>query len=246
MTKDNVIDLIQINDISQNVIDFSKIFFEKSNRDYSYPSKTVSSIECMAPAIVDCLNIGVQCPFGLGIKSTREFRKDVFPQDGLLQVMGRSFNKERETNHRSYPSAGGLYPIIPLLVVLNDFCVEGIKKGVYGIKMSNNQIVRLNIQPDIDKIKNAVYLYKGHLVGPVFICYTYTLERCLIKYGIRGIRHTFIEIGAMAQSFRILGREIIPLFGDVSWSGFDDNALMEGLGLKNLHPGMIQFFGIKQ
>lgn len=64
-----------------------------------------------------------------------------------------------------------------------------------------------------------------------------------MKYGVRGIRHTFIEIGEMAQTFRMNGLKHVKNFGDVNWSGYDDILLKNAISLTDLYPGMVQFFG---
>lgn len=71
------------------------------------------------------------------------------------------------------------------------------------------------------------------------------MTRTVVKYNYRGLRHMLIEVGSMAQAFRLNGLAIISDFGDISWSGFDDEKLKSSLGLKNMNPVLLQFFGIR-
>ncbi|MDU7066251.1 MAG: hypothetical protein E6336_09170 [Lactobacillus crispatus] len=51
-----------------------------------------------------------------------------------------------------------------------------------------------------------------------------------------------IEAGEMAQAFRLNGLTIISDFGDISWSGFDDEKLKSSLGLKKYESRVITIF----
>lgn len=245
MTSNEILDSIKPSEIPIPVQEFAHTFLAKSQKPQSYSDTTIATLEFMTPPFRNYTSTKMVCPSGAINISCRKFHTRPFPQDDLLVILGKSFTKSETNNHRAYASAGGLYPVIPLLVVLDNNILEGISEGVYGIDLTTNILVRLNLQLDFKKICTSISPYNSKLVNSVFLCYTFSLERTLIKYGIRGIRHTFIEIGEMSQAFRLFGKKTNPEFGDVSWSGFDDTKLATALGLKKLHPGMIQFFGLK-
>lgn len=245
MTHDEILDFIKITEIPFTVRDVAHSFFAASQESQSYSQTTVDTIECMTPPLRNVTNTEMLCPPGTTTASCRSFRNQPFPQAKLLTILGKSFTKGATDNHRAYASAGGLYPVIPLLVVLNSNALEGVSEGTYGIDMVTNRLTKLRCPFNPQKIKDSIFPAGAELVSSMFLCYTFSLERALIKYGVRGIRHTFIEIGEMSQTFRLFGQSIIPDFGDVSWSGFDDTGLAAAMGLKRLQPGMVQFFGLK-
>lgn len=166
----------------------------------------------------------------------------------LSEILLKAFGRRKVTKHKNYPSAGGLYPVIPILVVLDQNILEGIETpGSYIYNATDHELILLKefTNQDVENLRKYISFstvdnYK------VFIAYSIDIKRSITKYRVRGYRHALIEVGLMAQSFRHSICEFERL-GEVSWSGFSDNALTHSLGLNpRLAPvALLQWFGEK-
>lgn len=166
----------------------------------------------------------------------------------LSHIFLKAFGRQISSKHKSYPSAGGIYPIIPILIVLETKVLEGIEvPGTYIYNATDHEFILLKNfkQQDMDKVIKNIDV-TGLENNKLAIAYAIDLKRTITKYRIRGYRHSLIEIGLMAQSFRQSVSEFERL-GEVCWSGFNDNALTHALGLSpRLAPvALLQWFGEK-
>ncbi len=182
-------------------------------------------------------------------KSHRNFNNDyVFEYNQFSNILFNSFGT-KEDGHKNYASAGALYPVIPLLIVIDIKCLPFLKEpGVYIYDSFDNQLLLLTKFTD-EKIKE----YKDSLILDIYniedipklaIAYMVDIGKSVTKYKKRGYRHALIEVGLMAQSFRNeLWRH--DNLGECCWSGFNDNMLAFNLGLSpRLAPVlMMQWFG---
>lgn len=160
----------------------------------------------------------------------------------LLKIISQAFIPN-EMNHRIYPSAGALYPVIPLFVV-TEHVIPELPIGIYSIDYLNRTLRKTKFSYNFEKLGKCISPYDGSLLSPIFICYSFAMERAVSKYNYRGFRHMLIEVGEMSQSFRLVGKNNILNFGDASWSGFNDLQLKKNLGLHKLIPVLLQFFGV--
>lgn len=181
--------------------------------------------------------------------SFREFSAEsVIEKNSLGKILYNAFGRAHGVPTKPYPSAGGLYPIIPLVMIFNNNIVsESVEAGCYVFDSTNIELLQIK-KFDKDYISNISKNInnEGKLVSDIAIGYALDIRRAITKYGIRGYRHGLIEVGLMAQSFRhALTSE--NEWGDCCWSGFNDNALTNLLGLNpRLAPLiLIQWFGKK-
>ncbi|MFO1441769.1 nitroreductase family protein [Bacillus sp. Bva_UNVM-123] len=178
--------------------------------------------------------------------SERYFKEDyIFKIDDLSDILFRSFG-QMENSHRNYPSAGGLYPVIPILLVLDNKTVPFLKtNGSYLYDSKKNQLLLLKgfTEEDLVKCKASIHVHMEEMPNLAML-YAIDIRRAITKYKIRGYRHALIEVGLMAQSFRntLWNYEH---YGECCWSGFNDNSLSNILGLSpRLAPiAMLQWFG---
>ncbi|MHB1955862.1 MAG: nitroreductase family protein [Sulfobacillus sp.] len=157
---------------------------------------------------------------------------------------GRSF-------HKRYPSAGALYPIIPILCVFSKAAMKGVEPGSFAFDARQPALLRLNAwsEDDLQDVRSFACVTEGDLPSNLAMGYAIDMRRAVTKYRHKGYRHALIEIGLMAQSFRETLREAsvrlgTPL-GERCWSAFADNALtsMCGLDVRLAPIGLLQWFG---
>jgi SagB-type dehydrogenase family enzyme len=148
-------------------------------------------------------------------RSTRDFTGDPIQFDDfstlVRTVAGISASAEVTLNSgstaafnlRTVPSGGGLYPIELYVAVIN---IKGIAPGIYRYQGVQDKLVEIGTQ---DKLKmllegfsGVVDMVKSSNASAIFL-YTAKPWRSMRKYGNRGLRFVFQEVGAMAQNLHL-------------------------------------------
>jgi len=98
---------------------------------------------------------------------------------------------------RTTPSAGAMYPLEIYVIVGN---VEGLEPGVYRYISDGHKIVRV-VDGDIrGELSEAALGQRMVREAPATIFYSAVFERMTARYGERGIRYVYMEIGHSAQN----------------------------------------------
>ncbi|MFX3618330.1 MAG: hypothetical protein ACE3JK_12495 [Sporolactobacillus sp.] len=184
-----------------------------------------------------------------GISSERNYDKNyIFPLHDLSVLLHSSFGAEKDGDlHRKYPSAGALYPVYPIVYVFNKKYMEGsFEEGVYYYDGFSNQLLQVKkwteveMQKAIDSIKPDGLLFSHYAIG-----YVADFRKAIIKYRSLGYKHVMLEAGMMVQQFRDNLVILNKSYGDLSYSGFNDNALtkLSGFDVSNSPVILVQWFG---
>lgn len=180
--------------------------------------------------------------------SSHYFEIDSFlEKKDLGQLLYDSFGREFPHSSKNYPSAGGLYPVIPLMLILKKDLKNNLNPGCYvfdSTKIRFLKICQWN-NNEINKVKKILN-YDQNVHPPYCIAYALDIRRAVTKYYEKGYRHGLIEVGLMAQSFREATSAVDNL-GERCWSYFTDISLTHACGLNfRLCPiTLIQWFGYK-
>lgn len=186
-------------------------------------------------------------------RSTRKYNKDYqISKEIFSEILFESFGRFKGMGSKNYPSAGGLYPVIPIVFVLSPKSIEGIEiPGVYIYDSSNLKLLlikNLKKKRDMEMILNNINSIKpGFALSNISIGYVLDIEKTYAKYKTRGYRHGLIEVGLMVENFINAYRKLAPELGDCVWSGFNDNALAHacGLNIRKAPIIMTQWIGKK-
>lgn len=180
----------------------------------------------------------------------REFSKDrKITLDLLGKIVYMAFGRSIDNPSKRYPSAGAIYPIIPILYVLDNRIIEGVNnsRGCYTFDTGKNSLVKFKEwnNEEFEEFKLVINSSGGEMYTNLAIGYAIDLKRAIAKYKERGYRHALIEVGLMAQSLKESLIDIDAGMGELCWSSFDDNALTysSGLNPKNLPISLVQWFG---
>ena len=177
----------------------------------------------------------------------QEWRMSV---EALGALLYRAFGRD-ESLHKRYPSAGALYPILPILCVFGDDAVAGIRPGAFAFDARSPGLLRLEtwLPERLTTLQEVVCASGAARPSRLAIAYAMDMRRALTKYRFKGYRHALIEVGLGAQAFREALREVGEQhgrkFGERCWSDFADNALTAACGLDiRLAPiTLLQWFG---
>lgn len=180
--------------------------------------------------------------------SKRKFdMNSTLSKEKLGKILYNAFGRSKDSPSKRYPSAGALYPVLPLVYFFEDSLIEDthIKPGCYFFDSSEVKLkcIKEWDYDEINNIKSIVNSYDGNVFTNMAISYAIDLKRAITKYRKRGYRHALIEVGLMAQSFREALHE--EGLDECCWSGFDDNSLTyhSGLNVQLCPVVLVQWFG---
>lgn len=185
-------------------------------------------------------------------QSTRIFDKSkIIPQTDFANILGKAFGRYGGLGSKNYPSAGGLYPVVPIVILLSGDAIQGIDRGVYVYNSEEYQLEKIKVitEDNISKIiRNLNSIFPDKALSNISFAYAIDIKKATIKYGKRGYRHALIELGLISESLKTTYGEFSESYGDCVWSGFNDNALTVecGLNVKLMPIGLVQWFGVKK
>ncbi len=135
---------------------------------------------------------------------------------------------------RTAPSAGALYPVETYVGIEN---VEEIKPGLFHYGIRNMGLVRLSDSPPGKKIAKAA-LDQGFM-GRACVVFIWSaiLRRSVSKYGHRGLRYIFMDVGHICQNL-LLAAEALG-FGACPVAAFYDEECNDLLGLDGEEESVI-------
>lgn len=174
--------------------------------------------------------------------SYRKFTDTEISYECLSTLISDCFCSNKGNFSRSYPSAGAMYSVTPLLYIFRS--TSNLRSGVYVIDSINKKLLMIN-DTISNQLKKAIHVSnkKEMLPSSYAIGYAVNINNAIGKYGVRGYRHALIESGAMAQSFRINCNK--NNLGEFCSSAFEDFPLAyeSGLNIKDFPIILIQWFG---
>lgn len=149
-----------------------------------------------------------------------------------------SLNEKAELLHRTYASAGALYPV-EIYVLRPDETYTNWEAHNYSPK--NHTITLVNASISHEKIEEAIQNYDGlaKTMGAVVVL-TGVFERSLHKYGSLGYRFALLEAGGILQQLG-LATAGLDLKG-LAWGGSYDNAINEILKIDGIDESLLNCF----
>ncbi|MCL2481354.1 MAG: SagB/ThcOx family dehydrogenase [Spirochaetaceae bacterium] len=138
-------------------------------------------------------------------RSQRLFQDKAISADQLSQILWAAYGITKPVTEykflrggfRTSPSAGALYPLEIYAIIGK---VEGIEPGAYKYISEDHKIVRV-IDKDVrNELSEAAMGQRIVREAPVTIFYSAIFSRTTEKYGERGYRYVFIDLGHSAQN----------------------------------------------
>lgn len=153
-----------------------------------------------------------------------------------------------ESGSRPYPSAGGLYPVEPLVFLFEDK-IEGFNNrpsGCYHFRPISKKlqlIKKLDFQTFYNTMLHG-FAGDDPAHWPNFsILYMAHIGKAIFKYRYRGYRHALMEAGSMYQQATRASQEMD--LRTTVWSTFSEQQMLFELGLDHSTylPLTMQLFG---
>lgn len=159
-------------------------------------------------------------------RSVREFSSAAISLTELSQLLWAAQGVTHRGGFRTAPSAGALYPLQLYVVVGN---VKELSQGIYKYQPAGHRLVRMATEDKRKEIARAAWGQKWVKVNAILIVFAAVESRTTRKYGRRGIRYVYIELGHAAQNL-FLQAQSLGL--DVAVVGaFGDDSVKEILGM---------------
>ncbi len=174
-------------------------------------------------------------------RSIRNYRNEPLTLKDVSQILWAAQGITHQKRFRTAPSAGALYPLEVYLVAGN---VNGIPKGVYKYKPSGHRLVRVSKGDKREALSVAALNQMCIKEAPIDIVFSAVYKRTTKKYGKRGIRYVYMEVGHAAQNVYL---EAVSLnLGTVTIGAFYDDIVKKVLNMpREEHPLYIMPVGRK-
>jgi len=163
--------------------------------------------------------------------SVREFSPEPLSLQDLSQILWTAQGITQEENSkRACPSAGALYPLEIYVVVKN---IKGLEPGVYHYEVFQHSLELFSRGNCSERLADACLgqLFISEAAVAIVIGAEY--ERTTWKYGERGVRYVYMEVGHCGQNIclqvQALGLATVPV------GAFWDREVQEVIGMPQNH-----------
>lgn len=167
-------------------------------------------------------------------RSTREYSRAPLTLKELAELLWAAQGITSLGGYRTAPSAGALYPLEVWVVA---GYVEGLEKGLYRYDPREN-VLRRARGGDLRKaIAEASLGQMWMSDAPAMIVFTAVPSRTTARYGERGMRYVYMEVGHAAQNVSLAA--VALDLGTVVVAAFEDAAVAR---VMNLPAGEIPLY----
>ena len=170
-----------------------------------------------------------------GRRSVREFKKDALTLPEISQLLWAAGGKSLDGvtgATRSYPSAGGIYPIEIYLIV---GAVKDLPPGIYRYRWKSHSLALLKSGDFRAQLSRAALGQSFITRTPVTLVFTARVSGVTSRYGPRGKnRYLPMDAGHAAQNVALQARALG--LGTVMVGAFRDKAVADLLGVKGEEP----------
>jgi len=129
---------------------------------------------------------------------------------------------------RTAPSAGALYPIETYIAVAH---VKDIKPGIFHFDVAGFQLERISLGNPMNDIADACLGQAFMKQASVIFIFSAVIRRTLSKYGNRGMRYIFMDVGHIAENL-LLATEAMG-FKACPVAAFFDDEMNQILGIQD-------------
>ena len=150
-------------------------------------------------------------------RSVRSFSPHFLSLEEVSQLLWAAQGISSPRGYRTAPSAGALYPLEVYIIVGN---VDNLPPGIYKYNIPKHSLIITangNYRNDMSRAAlNQSFIAKA----PLVMLFCTVNERVTNKYGQRGLKYIFMEVGHAAQNVCLqavalgLGTVVIGAFSD--------------------------------
>jgi len=169
--------------------------------EISNPTEATTEIMLPVPNIIGEMSVEEALE---SRRSRRNFNEDPITLEQLSQILWAAYGVTSPRSEpglrgglRTAPSAGALYPLEIYVVAGN---VEGLEPGVYRYIADGHKLI-MTLEGDVrNELREAALGQRMVSEAPISIFYSAVFERTTGRYGERGRKYVYIEVGHSAQN----------------------------------------------
>lgn len=150
-------------------------------------------------------------------RSVRDYKDKPLTLAEVSQLLWAAQGITGSFGFRTAPSAGALYPLEVYIFAGN---VKDLPGGIYKYRPHKHELEMVVKGDKRNELCNAALSQSSVRDAPAVIVFSAVYERTTVKYGERGVRYVFIEVGHAAQNVFLqavsinLGAVVIGAFYD--------------------------------
>jgi SagB-type dehydrogenase family enzyme len=169
--------------------------------------------------------------------ASRRSRRDFLPRQLTIEQIGQLIwaacgsaaqGQSKRSRYRTVPSAGATYPL-ELFVVADDSLRRTAANGLFHYLQAKHALEKLADEDIRPSLASAAWGQGFIEAAPLTMVFAVEFERTTGRYGQRGIRYVYMEVGHAAQNVH-LQAEALGL-GSVAVGAFDDAKVIKVLQL---------------
>jgi SagB-type dehydrogenase family enzyme len=164
--------------------------------------------------------------------ASRRSRRDFLPRqldlEQISQLIWAAQGQSNKSRYRTVPSAGATYPL-ELFVVAGDPLRRTAANGLFHYLQARHALEKLADEDIRPSLASAAWGQGFIEAAPLTLVFAAEFERTTGRYGQRGIRYVYMEVGHAAQNVH-LQAEALGL-GSVDVGAFDDAVVSKVLQL---------------
>jgi SagB-type dehydrogenase family enzyme len=133
-------------------------------------------------------------------RSVRGFRDRTLTKGEVGQLLWAAQGITGDDGERAAASAGALYPLELYVAIGN---ATSLSPGVYHYVPGQHELHSIVLGHQREKLVEAARGQEWIATAPAVICIAANFERTTAKYGLRGGRYVYIEVGLAAESLML-------------------------------------------
>ena len=179
-------------------------------------------------------------------KSIRAFAPVGINLDVLSQFLTLSCGLRddvNDTTYRTYPSAGGRFPIEVYAIIMHS---DDLENGVYHFNVSDNCLELIKAGNYTDKIKDFYSNQSGYIETdyPCLLLLSVVFKRTMEKYGERGYRYAMIDAGHIGQNLYLVATYLKLRIVALGSGNYSDDKLDDIIGLMHSDENVFYCFAL--
>lgn len=152
----------------------------------------------------------------------------------LLALSGGVTGGYQKQLLRAAPSAGGLFPVEMYLSVRD---VAGLDPGLYHYDWPDHILARIGDHPGNDAVTRVCCRQPQAGTAALVVFLAGMVQRTVSKYGDRGLRYVFLDVGHLAQNLCLTATALD--LACMTTCGFFDDEANDLFGLDGLAESML-------
>jgi SagB-type dehydrogenase family enzyme len=170
-------------------------------------------------------------------RTVRQFASKALNLNQVSQLLWGADGVSDPRGFRTAPSAGATFPL-ELYLAVGERGVANLSAGIYRYNPQTHALEPGEARGDLKAAIARASLHQTWMAeAPVMVFIAAAYQRCLARYGNRGVQYTHMEVGHVGQNLFLQAEALGLACGIVG--AFDDQTLAQILKLPKDHAPLL-------